>query len=61
MEDIDSTNGRLARVLSDIDQLIAWAEADREASYAAHANDQAEHHARNVSLLHMAKHTLKGI
>lgn len=42
MDEVDTTNGRLARVIADVEQLIEWAKADTEASYEAGAVEQAE-------------------
>lgn len=40
MDILDTTNGRLARVRSDLADLIGWADADAEASNEADAKEQ---------------------
>ena len=57
--DIDTTNGRLTRVLADIDQLIAWAEADRDASRETGADYQAKGDAQRLTRLRRARRQLE--
>jgi len=60
-EELDTTNGRLARVLSDIEQLMVWALADYEASKENGYRDQAAHDRQRVRLLQQAQDCLTSI
>lgn len=55
METIDTTNGRLARVLADLDELINWARADAEHSAESGADAQSADDSARVRVLETAR------
>jgi ribosomal protein L17 len=54
MEPIETTNGKLAKVRADIEELIDWAWADADHATENDAPDTAEDDKQRAKLLHQA-------
>lgn len=60
MNPLDTTNGRIERVLADLAQLIEWAYADAEASQESGSHYQAHNDQVRASSLMQAKQIIEG-
>jgi len=58
MQDTETTNEEVATAIQIIEELIEWAEADREHSLESHAEEQAKDDSERIEHLKKAKEHL---